>query len=95
MSVPLELHSHFSTCSTPACPPNAKPYTYGRPTMTALAPSARALAMSAPQRMPESNTGSAISQKSLTNVKLVSDCLGYLGEHVQRSYTAVNLTTAV
>ncbi len=38
--------------STPACPPAARPYRYGRPVGTARAPKAIALTTSPPRRMP-------------------------------------------
>ena len=57
----------FSMCSTPACPPRARPQTMGRPTNTALAPRASAFSASEPRLIPPSNsTGTRPSAPATT-----------------------------
>jgi hypothetical protein len=54
MQVRSSSVSSASTFSTPSCPAAASPHTSGRPTSTAVAPSASAVKASRPRRTPPS-----------------------------------------
>src|SRR5262245_11207363 len=62
------------TSRAPCSPPSARPYTYGRPTSTAVAPRASALKASAPPRTPLSrSTGTRPATTSTTAGSASSD----------------------
>src|SRR4029450_8518754 len=90
------------TFSTPACPFAARPHRYARPIMTALAPSARALATSPPRRMPPSISTSTWSPTPPAPAApvhqpphLVPARLGHRGQGTDRRRGAVEVVAAV